>query len=383
MLANMQQIVRVLFVAGIVGYGGWTSVRSFRHVWSDMKSGGNADIRRLAKFNPLRGHDWKTFPAAFEDAFEPRVEGRDIYVRRFARFKLESLGVSPRPKVWLGRDGWLFFNHEADPNYLSVDDPRLEDRIDAWARALPEWRAWLAERGIRFLIVVAPDKQSVYDNRLPALQQKLRRAAPLDDILRRWRAADPRLEVVDLRPILRAARDERLVYYRTDTHWTPTGAMIGYHQTARAIGFKPLSDPAFSGDVPAQRAGDIAGQLGFWREGPETFANRRLNERTARPVSIADSGDTTVRLDYLNSRCWENDRGQRAVLFHDSFGDGFYAELLAEHCTRLLAVPSNHLDPIVIEREKPDVVILEIVERLFQGVSPRRPGDPPRRSMVR
>jgi hypothetical protein len=371
-----------MVVVGFLAAIGWTTLRTLRNLVRDGRAGRLPDVQRLAALDLRSLRDWRSLPPALEEAFAPRVDGRDIYVRRFARFKLETLGVSPRPSVWLGRDGWLFFNHEADSSYLAADDPRLARRLSAWARALPEWRAWLAERGIRLLIVVAPDKQSVYDDYLPPLPRKLRAAVPLDHLVCEWRTADPRLDVIDLRPPLRDARAGRAVYYRTDTHWTPAGAIVGYRAAARALPVEPLPDAAFSGDFPTQRTGDLPGQLGFWRAGPETFANRRLNARRARTVP-AEPGDVVGRLNYLNTRCWEASDGPRVVMFHDSFGDGFFAELLAEHCTRLLAVPSNHLDPKLIERERPDVVILEIVERLFQGLDPRRPTDPPRRSMVR
>ena len=106
--------------------------------------------------------------------------------------------------------------------------------------------------------------------------------------------------------------------------------------------------------------------------------------RCPRRIEWIDLPDEGSRLQYLDVRAWERP-GQpgSCLLFHDSFGHDYYAKLLAEHFGRLVAVPSSHLDPRVIERERPTVVVLEIVERLFQGIGARRPSDPPRRSLTR
>jgi hypothetical protein len=54
--------------------------------------------------------------------------------------------------------------------------------------------------------------------------------------------------------------------------------------------------------------------------------------------------------------------GPRAIMFQDSLNTNL-APLLAEHFSRILLVDGARLDPALMERERPDVVIQEFVER--------------------
>lgn len=375
-----QWLLLVSFITGM----GFTSYRTYLHLIDDIRENERADVKRLRAFNPSKTRSWKHLPEDFEPAFENRVEGRDLAVRRFARFKLNTLGVSSNPRVIIGKDGWLFYHHEAEPTYFSPADPQLAKIIDEWAVALPEWRRWLADRNIQLLVVIAPNKQQIYPDKLPTFQQKLLDDAPLQQLSQRWQSADPKLQVVHLFAPLFAAAIDQQVYFKTDTHWNTDGMLVGYRKAVQALGMVPLGPEAFQSGPGPTKVGDLTVKLGYWNEPPEPFTHWELRNPRAKPVSVDIGGDEEARLDYLDTKAWERaGGGPRAVFFHDSFGAGFFSELLAEHFGRMVAVPSNHLDPGIIEREQPNIVILEIVERQFQGIGARGPFDPPRRSMVR
>lgn len=343
------------------------------------------DADQMPRFEPRNWHYWKAFPDASQKIFEDRIGWMHLQVRRFARFKLNTLGVSPTPRVWIGSGGWLYYNHEAESeNYFAMTDPRLASRRGEWVRALPEWHRWLGERGIRLLIVVAPDKQSVYDEYLPPIERKRVGPTPLDVLFDELRQSDPQLPILDLRPVIRAAKFDQPLYFKTDTHWNPHGLFIGYQAMARAAGFEPLPSSAIRVASVGEKTGDLTIKMGYWSAGPEPFDHLQIIDRKAQTVSIDATAHEDTLLTYLKARCLAQSDGKlpRAVLFHDSFGDGIYGDLLAQHCSRLMCIPSNHMDPELIAQEKPDLVVLEIVERLFQGIGARRPSDPPRRSLT-
>lgn len=363
----------------------FTSYRTYLHLFDDLRSHQQADIQKLRELDLRRTSGWKALPKYFEPAFETRVEGRDLAIRRYARFKLTRLHVSSNPRVVLGNDDWLFYDHEAEPNYFTPPDPNFAEFFNEWAVNMPAWRQWLAERNIRLVIVIAPNKQRVYPQYLPTLQQKTWHDRVTTDLVDRWRANDPQLHVEDLFvPLDEAARaSERLIYFKTDTHWNTDGMLVGYRRTAAALGLTPLGPDAFHHGGGPTKVGDLTVKLGYWDRPPEPFTHWELKSPRAKLVEFDFYKTVAGRLDYLDAKAWDNPtQSDRAVLFHDSFGAGLYSELLAEHFGRLVAVPSNHLDPTVIEREKPNVVILEIVERQFQALGARGPQDPPRSSVV-
>src|SRR5262249_58186017 len=85
-----------------------------------------------------------------------------------------------------------------------------------------------ARAGARYLIAIAPDKQSMYPELVPA---RYGPPAPgvLSELLERL-PAHPRLDVLDLYPALRPHRDIQL-YFKGDTHWN---ANAGFY-AAQAI----------------------------------------------------------------------------------------------------------------------------------------------------
>ncbi|MBX7102449.1 MAG: hypothetical protein K1X57_00105 [Gemmataceae bacterium] len=375
---------RAALVAAFAGMIGWIGYRTAWHIREDLASDNKPDLRDLRAFHPTSWRSWRELPGDLETAFVPRVEGRDIFVRRFSRFKVSRLEVSPTPRVLIGDDGWLYYNHEAEPQtYYLQSDPRLADRLAEWKRAMPEWQTWLAQRNIKLVILVAPNKQSVYPEHLPPLERKRTSATPRDELLAYFKSAG--LTACDFRDALIPAKSTGALYFRTDTHWMPAGVKVGYAASARTLGWEPMGPERFRGGPGPTKVGDLQHLLGWWSGDPEPFDHIEVVDPKSKAIRLDQVGDDTARLDYLDARAYERPQfvGPRVLLFHDSFGDGLFAEMLAEHAARLVAIPSNHLDPAVIEREKPDIVILEIVERLFQGIGARRPTDPPRRSMVR
>jgi hypothetical protein len=377
---SIQAALVAVFLTGL----GFTSYRTYRNVLADVLENQHRDIKRLLDLPLRKLHAWKHIPRVFEPVFDERIEGRDLAVRRYARFKLECFEISSSSRVLMGQDGWLFFQYAADPSYYPPGHPRVDLIRSEWVKALPEWRQWLKDRNVDLLIVIAPNKQSIYPEYLPPLEQKRHVQAPLDCLLQELSAADPELKVLDLRPQLLDAKKSGQIYFRTDTHWNTDGMIVGYRETVKALGIAPLPAEAFHAGSGPTKEGDLTQLLGYWQEGPEPYDHWELRNPTACPVAVDPGGDEIARLDYLDTKAWERPEGcRRVVFFHDSFAAGFFSELLAEHFGRLLAVPSNHMDPAIIEREKPDIVILEIVERQFQGIGARGPHEPSRRSMVR
>src|SRR4030095_3502953 len=61
----------------------------------------------------------------------------------------------------------------------------------------------------------------------------------------------------------------------------------------------------------------------------------------------------------------------KAVIFHDSFGRS-WTEFLAYHFETTVYLWQYNLAPAFIEREKPTLVINEIVERVFNTEDPEK-----------
>lgn len=289
--------------------------------------------------------------------------------------------------VIAGRDGWLFLARENKETNVVEDyraiHPFSPAQLAVWVGEFTSRRDWLAGLGIRYLVVVAPNKHSIYSEKLP---ERLRRAGDVtrtDQLVAALRLAG--VDVLDLRPTLLEEKKHRQAYYRTDSHWTPHGAHAAYRAIARALsGWFPglaAEDPHTydMADNPTARGG-LAAMLGLVDLFPETifvyaprdgFRSRRVD------ASGADGPG-----DFQPAEAYENPDPAlpRAVFFRDSFCQELIP-FLSEHFSRVVyrwPFPSNPrqtrlFEKHVVEREKPQVVVDEFVERYFTQFPPDLP----------
>ena len=141
----------------------------------------------------------------------------------FTERRLAAAAPGPwSSRVLLGRDGWLFVAGGRPLESYRRTQPFTDDELAAWTEVLEARRAWLAARGIAYLLVVPPDKHNVYPEHMPAAIRPLRDVSHLDQLLA-YLADHSTVDVVDVRPALLAAKERHPVFPRTDTHWNEIG----------------------------------------------------------------------------------------------------------------------------------------------------------------
>jgi hypothetical protein len=206
--------------------------------------------------------------------YEHRLEDTSIVAGRsrpFVQFAQFALLDDAGEKALVGHGGWLFFRPGV--RYVTGRPPAAASHGVATdpLPAIRSFRDQLAARRIRLLVVPAPNKESVYPDRLS------RRADGVPGIvcpstqtlLDRLRAE--RIEVVDLFEVFRRARQERgrsdttELYLTRDSHWSPEGVRLAVEAVARriaALGW--VSGGTVWYDVrpaPVQRVGDVLRML--------------------------------------------------------------------------------------------------------------------------
>jgi hypothetical protein len=115
-------------------------------------------------------------------------------------------------------------------------------------------------------------------------------------------------------------------------------------------------------------AGDLAGMMGLRRVmREEDLSLRPKRPRLARVVDPAGAGE----LDELGRLVTEipNSTLPRAVIFRDSFTSRL-VPFLSEHFSRAVYLWQNDFDAQVVDAEKPDIVIQEIVGRHLYNFIP-------------
>lgn len=315
----------------------------------------------------------------FEQWFADRFALRRTLIHAATLTKL-SIGVSPSKNVVVGRDGWLFYAGENALAQFQREIPFSEVELRTWCATFEARRTWLAARGIRYLIVIPPNKETVYPDFMPVELTRANRPSRLDQFID-YVQGHSRVDVLDLRGALATARRTERVYAATDTHWNDAGAFVTSRAiTERVHDWFPKVEPLPSTAVTTTRhltpGGDLSGLIALKDDVPET---EHVTVTVSHPRSrVADPGVPTDAQtpEHLQPRARETDDPSlpRAVVLKDSFMNSV-VPFLSESFRRTVYLATHDFDRETIRHERPDVVIEEMLERFLMMGVPLNPPD--------
>jgi len=296
--------------------------------------------------------------------------------RRFGRSLDEG-------QVVAGQDGYLFLGNDFNAviNKTTGSYPIDQDAVDLWAKGLASLKQWYESQGMPFVMAMAPNKHTIYGDKLPVGLSPASKTVT-DHLIEA--AALKGVAMLDLRPVLKAARHHQSLYYQTDTHWNKRAAGIAYQEliafTNTQVNLSLI--PAPIDLVPGRMgAGDLTRLLKFDRfvgaeieDDPRYGLKPRLAclgeldlansgllacEPTDRPVAVMkESGQYVTSEQALNQL--------NVLVLSDSFGNA-QTELLAQTFSTVWFVHWVYVDPSELAKftraMQPDLVIYQVVER--------------------
>jgi hypothetical protein len=267
-------------------------------------------------------------------------------------------------RVLEGMDGWLYLGEDvqrACEPALSIGDTL--DRLARLDRAI-------TRSGRRFLLVIAPDKSSVFPDHLPEDYAGAACATTRKrEFWRQFRADPPVATQVELiTPLLEEQRRAgEPVFRKLDTHWTPLGATVYARELA------DLLEPSLWVGTRVERTGarraggDLAQLLGQPRQ-------ERVVEWTIVRPGVQGNfdrvGPGVVPAAVRNTSTGVALFGPRTALLVDSFslpqvsGSAVYS-LFAD--ASVLYTEAAAPATIALEIAGADVVVVEAVERYLVG----------------
>ncbi len=310
----------------------------------------------------------------FEDYYADHFAFRSYLVTAYHRLNQALLGQSGSGKVLSGRDGWLFFG-ETLPDFLA--EPVLTDAgLRRLALVLSLQKEYLDSLGIEFLFAVAPNKNSLYGDRMP---DRYRPVRPMNS-LALWLASPLSAAAGDvdlLTPLREAvAGSDTPLYHRTDSHWNNLGARVAYQVLMAAAAETAPEDFAYddySGVAYETRTdweGDLAVMLSPSGVEPEDQQYFDIPQayRTLRPMRSLED----LRIDTRRLRPLGDGKGLDLLMFRDSFANALIPLLANQFDTATFSreVPYDYRD---IDPDTLDLVLVEIVERNLSDLLDRAP----------
>lgn len=354
-------VLTLLFVAFLFGpLIGWMAG------WHSTKEAIRSVEKRTAAPVPevsLTIDGIREFPAEIDAYWNDFFGFRPLFVgiHGLMRLGFKANSVQPTGKdVLIGKDGWLFSRNQQDVVSQVQGLAQFEDgEVDRWIQALRSCDRWCRDRGIVFVFVVVPNKHTVYPEFLPDWVRVDERPTQTDTLLGALGQTD--IPVLDLRPVMLDAKsaESAPLFYRTDTHWNRLGAFKAYEAIADDLERRGLVlNRILATDLeaklsPSSPGKDLAGLLGVVSFVKETNKVEVSVSRN-RPAGAPDEPDP--------------DRVARAVVFGDSFSNNLLFYLRRTFSDLHVYRHGRGLDfTALVQRDAPDVVILEVVERFLNN----------------
>lgn len=316
--------------------------------------------------NKMSFPDIARFIDQFNSYYSDNFAIRQILIQLYINTKIKLLNANPFPqKLVFGKGEWIFLGDSYSNAITETKGIKnfSEQELEKITKNIIEYKKYFDEKHIKFFLAVAPEKSTVYGQKLPIIQSV--RQTKLEQVKKQLSAIG--FNLIDLKDDFSKDRNFPL-YYKTDSHWNQIGMYFGSLSLMKTIGssypmLKILKFEDFSIDSSkCNFNGDLAGQLSL--KTPERkyvltsvchIERIKLPKKLTIPASYAFNPK-------LYERRFEIKNGNLKILiFHDSFFQEMH-KFIAESFRETVFIWSVW-EKEIIEQEKPDIVVYEMVER--------------------
>ncbi|HEY7287077.1 MAG TPA: hypothetical protein VH497_16625 [Vicinamibacterales bacterium] len=303
--------------------------------------------------------------------FDDHFGLRSTLVRWYGETRLFVFGQSPSSSVLKGRNDWFFYADDKSVEDYISEDPLTSEALANWRTALVRARNWLAGRRVAYVFLIAPDKHFMYAEEMPSTVVRIGQMSRTDQF---YGSLQDTGFILDVRPGLIAQRARERIYQKTDTHWNDRGAFVAYQSIINAARVQrpdlppPWTREDYDAVVHDVEGKDLAAMMGLkrvLREEDLVLLPRR--PRAARVVEPKGAKPTDEEGRLVTEI--PGSRLPRALILRDSFASAL-VPYLSEHFSRAVYLWQNDFDATVVEQEKPDIVIQEIVGRHLHNFIP-------------
>lgn len=294
------------------------------------------------------------------DYFADHFASRQEFITANARLEAALFGESAQEKVILGKDGWLYYKSTLD-DYQGQD--LLSDR-EIWSAAhcLTLMQEYAQAQNISFLFTVAPNKNTLYPEYMPA--RYLRSDAPgnaerLYDALRQEGVTFADLEAA-------FCAEDRILYYRLDSHWNNLGAALAHDTILDALGKEAARLCAPDRFTEGKHYnGDLDVML--YPLGSDADVDYVPNWEWCFSINEPFHSAEDQMIHTLRA-----ERSGSLLMFRDSFGNSLYP-YMADSFFEARFSRAMPYDLSLLDDSDTDTLVIEIVERNIDWLAQRAP----------
>lgn len=346
---------------------GFSLILIFPHFFlltdKDIQADENKEKVEFPKFNfPHIGR----FRVDFDKYYKENFSGKNFFVTTFNYFQYFILKSSPLPKsVIIGKSGWLFLgNSYSDVIYEHLGLSQFfKNELDTIWGNIENRNEWCKQQDIKYYICIAPNKHTIYEEFLP-LYYKNQNKTKLEQLKEYLK--EKQFELIDLKDYFYKF-DTLQLFHKTNTHWNDIGAFLGYKRLINSIqkDFNDLEEfdlSDFKIDTVIKYREDLTEMIKInikeehIKLTPKTqYQAIELEKKLVVPENYFRASDN---YEYR----YKGIGKLKVLVFRDSFSTSMI-QFLKEYFGESIYIWHHDFNKEIIEQEKPDIVITEIIER--------------------
>jgi len=354
-MLNRYKVLVIIFVLLIIGP---TALWFFLQPVDYNETMDLIENRMLAQKPTFTAHSISDFPAQYDSYYSDHLPFRSDMIEMFAALEYKLFGKSINSNVIVGKEDWLFYSNPADGSPIDTykgTDHFTQEQLEQIANNLIAARDQIESKGIEFVVMFPPNKESIYTEHMPS---HVKRVSEINrcDLLVTYLRENTNLRVVYPQDALMTEKERRPVYYHQDTHWNHLGGYIGSAALLEELGLNPkqldeltiTDNDVLSGDLRNMGRLDLV--MG-------KDVDYRINGFSDYTADIVEQDlDNFIRLKSNNFN------GKKLMMLRDSFGTAMM-EYMPSYFEDSVLVHWRAFESDMIDAEQPDVFVLELVER--------------------
>lgn len=311
---------------------------------------------------PVSLKEWQSYSGKLDsyvnDNFPPRA-----HLIGYTNFIRYLLGYSGSPKVFIGKDGWMFYNNGTNMALAAGEQSLDANTLSVWKEGFQQRARYVEQSGGKFYMLIAPVKESIFPEYRPFWMPNEIVHTETDDLISNSeRIVDPRNSLIS------AKHAGKHIWHKYDTHWTGLGAYEAYTVLMEKVSkdfsdikVMPLSYFTESkpelGFIPRDLS-LMLGVAGFLKHSTVAYETFPMHDPN-KTIFLADRKDWTSP-QVLTT---ESPTGLKLLLMRDSFSSELLPFLKANFTTIVVThVQDGFFRKDFIDEYKPDVVVLEVIE---------------------
>jgi len=316
-------------------------------VFGETLSGENLEKRTMAEKPVFSLEEAEAYPKAYEAYYNDHLPFRDQLIKLYNSLLYYGFGTSSHENVIVGKDGWLFYGSPTDGTTIECYTGNVlfsDEELKRMEVNLTYLQDRLAEQGIELVVFIAPNKERVYSEYMPEYYGEQAEECMLNQALSYLRERTDIRIVYPYEELMayKEAHPQQELYYKTDSHWNEIAGYIGAKALLEEIGVDVPPLEQYEMTAVGDGIGDLASMLNA--------------------IGLVEKGfQTEVRA--KSGREERQSAPDKSILMKiDSFGAAMYP-YLADNLSQAELVHYMRFQPEQIWEKKPDVFVIQIVER--------------------